>query len=221
MKAAQVEWSRALARRRACHLGCVALLLSITLVLSGCAAPKFRSSASVATVAPHQEHAATITALTQWRLRGRLAVQRGDKGFSADLDWREAPAGAVLRVMAPLNGGTFSLTRGSAGVTLVTPKGASDTAPDAEELMLRHLGWSLPLAGARYWVLGVPAPDAAHPASQERIDERGRWTDFAQDGWRISILEYAEVDHLSLPRRLYLSHTDLQVRIAMKQWEMR
>ena len=48
-----------------------------------------------------------------------------------------------------------------------------------------------------------------------------RWTDFAQDGWRISILEYAEVDHLSLPRRLYLSHTDLQVRIAMKQWETR
>lgn len=195
--------------------------LTTLLVLAGCASqiPRPPSPTAEQSADLHTSHAAALREFGRWRLAGRIAVQREDKGFSADLDWREAAPDFSLRVAAPLNGGTFALNGNAAGVVLVSPKGETYSAPDAETLMRQHLGWALPLAGARYWVRGLPTPD--HPVSGERLDEQGRWTDFAQDGWRVSILEYTAAAGLDLPKRLFMSHDQLQVRMAIKSWERR
>lgn len=160
---------------------------------------------------------ARAAAFTDWRIAARLAVQRDDKGFSGDLDWRQAGTAFELRLMAPLNGGTFALAGDSGAVSLTTPKGERYAARDAETLMQQHLGWSIPLAGTRWWVRGLAAPGSG-TASEVR-DSAGRLTDFAQDGWRISILDYVVQDGMSLPKRLFLSHDTLKVRLAVKQWQ--
>ena len=128
---------------------------------------------------------AKIEAFNAWRITARLAVQRDDKGFNSDLDWRQGGERFDLRVMAPLTGGTFALSGDSARVTLLTPEGEHFVAPDAETLMQQHLGWSLALAGTRYWIRGIARPGAG--VSQAVRDARGRLTDFAQDGWRIKL----------------------------------
>jgi outer membrane biogenesis lipoprotein LolB len=64
-------------------------------------------------------------------------------------------------------------------------------------------------------------PDPSHAVSDERLDEAGRWSDFAQDGWRVSVLEYIHAAGRDLPKRLFLAHDKLQVRIAIKSWEQR
>ena len=193
-------------------------LLVAILVLAGCAQPGLRPAAPPTSPGDlHATHVAAISALHVWRLAGRLAVQRGYKGFSADLDWREATSAYALRVAAPLNGGTFALDGSAERVTLVTPKGEIYTAADAETLMRKHLGWALPLAGTRYWVRGLPDP--AYPVTGEHIDDAGRWTEFAQDGWQVSVLEYRIVAGLDLPRRLMLVHDKLKVRMVIKTWE--
>ena len=206
-------WARAAARL---------LLLGLTLaLLAGCAGFGARPTAPAAPAGPeaHARHAEAVRALERFRLAGRIGVQREDKGFSADLDWRELPPGYALRLAAPLSGGTYQLADEGAGVVLAAPKGKNYRAADAEALMREHLGWSLPLDGARYWVRGVPDP--ARPVSGERLDEAGRWTDFAQDGWRVSVLEYAPAAGLDLPKRLFLSRDKLSVRMAIKTWERR
>ena len=215
------EPARAAGRSRPVPRACARwAALTLSALLAGCAhlTPP-PAGPAVNRVAQHRQHAEAVTALTQWRARGRLAVQRADTGFSADLDWRQAPQSFVLRVMAPLNGGTFSLIGGSAGVSVTTPKGVTDTAGDADELMRRHLGWSVPLGGVGFWLRGVPDPH--QEATQEQLDADGRWTAFAQAGWRISILEYHVEDGLALPARLFLRQGDLQVRMVIKQWEHR
>lgn len=158
-----------------------------------------------------------VAAFADWRVAARLAVQRDDKGFSGDLEWRQAGEAFELRMMAPLNGGTFALAGNPTQVSLVTPKGKRYAAADAESLMQQHLGWSIALGGTRYWIRGLPRPGSA--TSTEVRDAAGRLTDFAQDGWRISILDYLEFDGMALPRRLFLSRDTLKVRIAIKQWQ--
>ena len=162
-------------------------------------------------------HLAAIAALRTWRLTARIGVQRDDQGFSADLDWYERDGVFDLRLAAPLNGGTFALAGDASAVTLRGPKGEHYVADNAEALMDSHFGWALPVSGARHWIKGIPAP---HPTpTQEIRDAEGRWTDFAQDGWRVSILDYTRVTGMSLPRKLFLNRDDLKVRLVIKAWE--
>ncbi len=198
-----------------------AALLAI-LLLGACArlAPQPPPAAPPSSPAAlHAAHLAAVSSLSPWRLAGRIGVQREDKGFSADLDWHEAGDDYSLRVAAPLNGGTYALSGNGRAVSLVSSKGDIFSAADPETLMREHLGWALPLAGARYWVRGLPDP--AHATSDEQLDEAGRWTAFAQDGWRVSVLEYMHAAGRDLPKRLALAHDKLQVRMAIKSWEQR
>ena len=196
--------------------------LLATLLLGACArlSPQAPPAPTLAPrAALHAAHLAAVSTLTPWRLAGRIAVKREDKGFSADLDWREAGDDYSLRVAAPLNGGTYALSGNGRAVSLVSSKGDIFSAADPETLMREHLGWALPLAGARYWVRGLPDP--SHAVSDERLDEAGRWTAFAQDGWRVSVLEYTHATGRDLPKRLSLDHDKLSVRMAIKTWEQR
>lgn len=186
-------------------------------LLTGCSSLPF-DYFKAESVTLDADHAARVLALDRWRLAGRIGIQRGDEGFSGGLDWRNHAAAFDLRVSAPLNGGTFSLAGDATGVTMTTAAGERRHARDVEGLMSAELGWALPLDGARYWVRGVPAPHS--DATQVYKDEHGRWTDFVQDGWRVSILDYREVAATSLPRKLFLSHADLEVRVIIKNWEI-
>lgn len=159
-----------------------------------------------------------------WSLTGRLAIQNSETGFNAGLNWRQAGADYRLRLMAPFGRGTWAITRASGYVELATPAEGSFRAATAGELMDRHLGWQLPVDGARYWIRGVPDPDAEVEAY--RIDSDGRLTDLTQRGWRISVNRYQAVAdpaaadaRLDLPARLFLTYGDLEVRIAVTRWE--
>lgn len=191
------------------------------LLLGGCAAlkPPTPTAPTTPQAELHAAHVAALTSFNPWRLAGRIAVQREDKGFSADLDWRDAGAEFSLRVAAPLNGGTYALSGNGSAVSLVSSKGDIFSATDAETLMQQHLGWALPLAGARYWVRGLPDP--ARAVSAEQLDAAGRWTDFSQDGWRVSVAEYTHAAGRDLPKRLFLARDQLKVRMAIKTWEQR
>jgi outer membrane lipoprotein LolB len=162
------------------------------------------------------QHAARTKALTHFRLTSRIAVQRGDQGMSADLDWTQADQSFDLRVSAPLGRGSFRLAGDATHVIFDGPRGEHHEAADAETLMQTQLGWALPVRGARYWVRGIPSP--ASVATQALRDERGRYSDFAQDGWRISIGEYMQSGGYDLPRKLFLSRGELKVKLAIKNW---
>lgn len=193
------------------------LAILFAAALGGCAGVSSqRDPAPPASADLARQHAAAVAAMRHWRLNGRMAIQHDDQGFSASLEWRERDGVFDLRVAAPLGRGTVAMSGDATQVMLTTAKGEHFVAASAESLMQAHLGWSLPVGGVRYWVKGMPAPQT--PPAQEVYDRQGRWTDFAQDGWRISILDYDDNTGLSLPRKLFLSRDDLQVRLVIGSW---
>jgi outer membrane lipoprotein LolB len=152
----------------------------------------------------------------QFVLSGRIAVQREAEGGQAKLHWQQAGSQFALRLIAPLAQGTFLLSGDDQAVSLVAPNGDSFQAPDLDTLMTTHLKWALPVAGARYWVLGLPVP--GHKVTQLSLDEQGRLRDLAQDGWRISVLEYQTVAGLDLPRKLFLLGDTLKLTLVITEW---
>ncbi len=196
-----------------------ALGVLVVACLAGCAGmqtPWDRGRAAVAEAQATRR--ATLLALDHWTLDGRVAVQRGSEGGTAQLRWQQRGEAFDLRIMAPLGRGTYQLHGDGARVTLVAPDGRQYEADRIETLMAQHLNWSLPVAGAQYWVRGVPAP--APPATDVIFDETGRMTDCAQAGWRVSVLDYDAATTPELPRKLFLAADDVKIRIAITQWTL-
>jgi outer membrane lipoprotein LolB len=82
--------------------------------------------------------------------------------------------------------------------------------------MEQALGWHLPLNGLHHWVLGMA--DSESPAQIERADN-GRISVLHQDGWEVRYLGYAGAQPDSLPKRMQLSHEDLQVLLLVDEWD--
>ena len=198
-----------------------AVLLCSLMLLAGCAALAPRAP-SPAPVDPREArwtaHCALVGAVDDFTLSGRIAIQRGAEGGGARLRWRQSGALSDLRVMAPMAQGTFRLQGEATRVVLTAPDGRRHEAPDFEALMAAHLGWSFPVEGARFWVRGIPDP--AEPVGNLNLDAEGRLRDLAQSGWRISVLDYREVDGRTLPARLFLNAGELQIRLVIDTWQL-
>ena len=190
------------------------MVLLLAALLAGCAAEPIRSPSAPDPTTDIQ----SIAAIQNWTAVGRVAIQRGNEGWSASLRWRKRGAKFQLRLTAPLGQGTYQLSGDDAQVELVMPDGSRYYAANAQALMETHLGWGIPVAGAEYWLRGLVAPDSA-PNHINR-DDAGRMLDMEQQGWRISVLRRVVIDNLSLPSKLFMHISDLKVRIAISSWKL-
>ena len=165
-----------------------------------------------------EKHRAAVAGITRWTLQGRIAVDTGKDSLTAGLHWEQQGEDYNLRVMAPLGQGTFELKGDPQQVALTNPDNQTVRARDAQALMQQQLGWSLPVAGMRHWIKGLPAPGT--PAKDVRYDELGRIMDMQQDGWRISLLRYKTVGGKDLPDKLYLQNGTVKIRMVVGEWQL-
>ncbi len=174
--------------------------------------PRPAESPQASRTAAWEARVARLTPLKSFALNGRIAVQHEAQGGQARVQWEQADESFSLRLSAPLGQGSFALKGDAEQVSLQTPDGQTYTATDLDSLMATHMQWTLPVAGARYWIRGLPVPN--HPVAQLNLDDQGRLIDLAQDGWRISVLEY----HGDLPRKIFMLGDKLQLRLLIAQW---
>jgi outer membrane lipoprotein LolB len=151
-----------------------------------------------------------------WSLRGRIAVHAGEQGWHASLNWRQSVNGYQLELSGPLGQGAVRMTGDTEGVTLERADGLRDWAADADELLARNTGWTLPVSGLRYWVQGRAVP--GRPADWER-DSDGRPVRLRQDGWDIRYTAYQEQPGgVPLPKRIDLERDSIRARLLIDAW---
>ena len=188
-------------------------VLAVISALAGCAGGSLRSAPPP--VAPPVD---ALEAIRDWQVDGRIAIQRGDEGWSAKLRWDQRADGYQVRLIAPLGRGTYELAGDASRVELSVPDGRTFVATDAEALMREHLGWSLPVSGAEYWMRGLVAPDSE--PGYIRRDEAGQLTDLEQGGWRVSILKRSASAGFNLPAKLFMHYGEMKVRIVVANWTL-
>jgi outer membrane lipoprotein LolB len=159
-----------------------------------------------------------LQALDRWSLDGRIAVAAGEEGFSGGFDWVQAGERADVKLSGPMGGSAMNI-RVEGDRAAVWDGGQGASTGDAEALLARYFGpdRTLPAGQMRYWLLGVPAPQA--PADETLGDDR-RLAMLAQSGWQVRFDRYEAVGALVLPARLEMTTGDLRLRVVVSQWQV-
>ena len=181
-------------------------------MLAGCAVlPEFGPDA----LAQWEERRRRLAAFSRFSFLGRLALRTSRDALNARIRWRQDGDEYRIRMGGLIGEAALELRGGTGGVELR----AHDEVhrADSPEILLReHTGWSIPLQGLRYWVLGVTAPGTAVEALE--LDPEGRPEHFFQSGWRIVYRRYVSVPDIMLPERLDLERQGLEARLVVGRW---
>lgn len=156
-----------------------------------------------------------------WDLYGRAVIMVKNEVYSIGLKWRRDPLGYEMMLEAPFGQGVFQLQsdqRMATPITLNLPDGQTVMAIDAEEVLERVVGWSIPVSGLESWIRGIPKKkvDFNHDLNGD-----GRLRSLDQNGWHITYLDYFDFESSGrgLPRKMYLKHNDLSIKIVIERWQ--
>lgn len=180
------------------------------LFLNGCAVLGGRDAVpdlpDLALPAVWEARRGTLQGWPGYELRGRVAVARGEDGFSGNLRWLQRSTLTHLELDGPL---------GVGGARYEFTPGADSSALE------QALGAPVPLGSLRYWLLGVPDPDPALVAEESLEHGEGRLATLRQAGWEIAYPRYAPVagSRLELPQRIEVRRGGLRLRVWVDAWQ--
>ncbi len=198
---------------------CFPALLVAGLLLTGCAIQPLTPDRPELTPQEQsqawQRHRASVAGLSEWTLHGRISVATDEDSWAGKLRWRQADGRFNIDFGAPMGIGGARLHTDGAGVTMQVSNGKTYYAPDAESLLYQFIGMRLPVTNLRYWVTGLPNPDAA---STLEYDAAGRLARMQQAQWEIRYRGYLHVNDVDLPRKIYIENNQLNVRLVIERW---
>ena len=160
-------------------------------------------------------HRALLEALTDWQVRGRVAVRTGEDGWNAHFDWHQQGQDYLIRLRGPFGQGAVELHGNAMGVWLKQADQTPVFALDPETLLEQQTGWRLPVAGLSSWLRGLPV---AGLASDLHWDMHGRLLQLRQDGWLVDYSRYREQGDVALPQKLKLERDMVKVRFVIDDW---
>ncbi|MFM7626537.1 MAG: lipoprotein insertase outer membrane protein LolB [Gammaproteobacteria bacterium] len=188
-----------------CRTASRAALIAGLLGLAGCAGLRGVSVPDRQLPTAWEARRSALQAWPGYDLRGRIAVARGDDGFSGALRWVQTGAKVRLELDGPL---------GVGGARYELDPTSVDGAAFEQAL-----GVPVPVASLRYWLLGVPDPALAAEESLE--SGAARLAALQQAGWSVVYTRYATVPgtRLELPQRIEVTREAVRLRLLVEGWQ--
>ena len=164
-----------------------------------------------------QAHARALSRFQAWSMVGSLVVRAKGDASRVTLRWRQKRASYHLRVTALLGVALLELEGSDAGVEARFADGRRVRAESPEALLEEEVGWSVPLGGLQYWMVGAPSPGSADGTME--IDSQGRLARLEQSGWTVVYEKYRSLDGLALPARIRFSNESVEGTVVVRRWK--
>lgn len=190
------------------------LLLALGL-LNGCASltkPVIEATDTAAINAAWAARQQQLSALSGFEAIGRVAVKGG--GLSGALRWQQEGEVFHVRIAGPFGAGALSM-EGTPAQVAIKGKDIDLVTDQPEQVLAARTGWRLPLGSLRWWVLGLPAPDVALPASVT-LDDQGRALALQQNGWMLRYSNYREDLSPAMPGRIEASQGEWSATVVLE-----
>ncbi|MGZ8219689.1 lipoprotein insertase outer membrane protein LolB [Methylomagnum sp.] len=185
----------------------LAVPLALMVLLPGCASLRTETAAP-----PLPENTQALYALKMWRLEGRIGVRTTGDAWQANLFWEHEAAQDRLRISGPLSQGMVSIIVQKDLLYINEGNGVTKLSRDPDAELRERLGFSVPLASLRYWMLGLPDPALAHAPIQVG---GGATAGFRQLGWTIRVDSFTHLNNRALPQKLRVERDDVAVKLKI------
>ena len=154
--------------------------------------------------------------LESWELRGRVNVRYDNESHTPRINWLQQNVEYHIRLWGTFNAGN-TLIVGRPGYVSLENDGETVDASSPEELILRQMGYELPISQLNYWIKGLPSPDSGFQLS---FNELNQLTTIEQADWTINLSDMRQYGQVSLPRRVELTRTrnDIRLRFIGLNW---
>lgn len=189
--------------------------LALAALLAGCATVVHPGGS--ANRAAWQAHREQLARIETWHLQGRIGVSTPRHGGSASLDWRERDTEMTLLLSGPFGIGAVRLQGTPQAMQVRDSKGRTWTTYAPEQALESSLGWPLPVASLRYWVLGMPAPDVS---ARLDIGSRGLIRRLVQQGWQVRYTAYQRSAGYYLPQGLVVTRGTTRIKLIVSAWTL-
>ena len=144
------------------------------------------------------------------QLQGLFGIVTPQTHQSGHFTWeQDSQKQFTLELYGPMGLGATSLIEQNGVVTLETAQGKKYTATSPELLLQNTLGWSMPVQGMTYWLLGVPVPKIQFQAD---YDPENRIVDLSQSGWQI---HYTWNQSTVYPARILMQRKGVRLTVVV------
>jgi outer membrane lipoprotein LolB len=147
-------------------------------------------------------------------MRGRIAIDTGERAFQARFRWLEETDSLLLNVRGLFGAGSFEIKGNDAALTLRT-RGETWSLVDPETELSAQFGWWLPVGSLEAWLVGLP--DDAYEA-RVNLGANGALATLEQRLWALEFTDYALNHGLLLPRSIDMRHGELRLQLTVDRW---
>lgn len=186
------------------------------LLIAGCASFQPTPPPSQKTI-PWETRKAALERIKNWDAKGSVSIQYKQKTDIASMNWHQENQHYNIALSGPLNFGSVEIVGAPGKVTFKQGNRPPVKAASPERLIAQQMGWQIPVSNLYYWLRGIPAPGSD---AKTQFDNTGRITHMTQQGWTIEYAEYMGVGAVDLPKKIYLTHPDLKIRLVIRQWNL-
>ncbi len=198
-----------------------AFLLFATVLLASCATQPL-----VLDDPDWLRHEASVSALEDWALSGRLVVREEGNSDTVNINWRQEDTNFDLRLFGSFGLGAVRVFGGPTQVTV--EKGNEDpvTLPSLGAVTQEYFGYAFPTAELLYWVRGLPAPklSGSHTYDENRMLATLRQEDASGLTWNLTFDRYIALEGAAgmtyLPGRILAEREGLELRFLISTWEI-
>jgi len=189
-------------------------LIFASLLLAGCSglqAPEQPPQQSL----DWRQYQRYMDQLENWALQGKIGIRSPADALSANLQWQQQQSDYAISLRGPLGQGGAIINGTPTQVEIEIPGEGRFSADSPEQLLQQTTGWHLPISDIRYWIRGIPSPDAPF----EQVIEKNRLQTLDQNGWHIQYVRYRRFG-LLLPSKIKLSRGEIRITLIVKEWQL-
>jgi len=192
-------------------------LAGLLLLIAGCTSlpPRHVPESSQQTWALRQQD---LKQIDGWQLKGRVAIINGEEAWYLNVDWLQNDGDYRIDMWGPFGAGRVRLQGNEQGVRLIDSDQYVYYSTDPESLLYEHTGVKMPVAGLRYWILGLADPGQSQ--KEAILDRYGRLASVQQDAWNVELQRYTPVGQMELPDKLSVNKDDLRVKMVVDNWKL-